>query len=289
MGHLKARILTCTEAEYFADPCERPSLSQSIAKLLLDKSPRHAHYAHPRLGKGERVERKTFDRGKLVHKLVLGKGAEIAVVEADDWRKKAAQEARDEAYAAGKIPALVGDYEYALTVAPEVHRQIAEQGKFTLANGDAEVAITWREPVAGHATVHCRGMIDNLDVGPGWAVINDLKVSESAHPRSCTSHVLAYGYDIQQAAYTRAIEDIFPNFAGTVGFNFIFVEIGPPVCVTIARLDGAMRERGVRRWARAVETWAECLAFDRWPGYAERPITLEAPPWVLATMSEIDA
>jgi hypothetical protein len=35
--------------DYHADPCPAPSFTQSIAKVLLEKSPAHARLAHPRL------------------------------------------------------------------------------------------------------------------------------------------------------------------------------------------------------------------------------------------------
>ena len=36
-------------ADYFADPTPEPSLTQTLAKLLLERAPIHAKYAHPRL------------------------------------------------------------------------------------------------------------------------------------------------------------------------------------------------------------------------------------------------
>lgn len=39
---LQARRIDVTEAEYHADPCETPSLSSSLAKVLLAKSPLEA-------------------------------------------------------------------------------------------------------------------------------------------------------------------------------------------------------------------------------------------------------
>ena len=36
--------------EYLSDPCPEPSLSRSIADILMAQSPLHAWCAHPRLG-----------------------------------------------------------------------------------------------------------------------------------------------------------------------------------------------------------------------------------------------
>ncbi len=42
--------LSVPSAVYFADPAAQPSLTQSIAKILIEKSPLHAWHEHPRLG-----------------------------------------------------------------------------------------------------------------------------------------------------------------------------------------------------------------------------------------------
>ncbi|WP_242401117.1 hypothetical protein [Acetobacter okinawensis] len=42
-------IYDLPEAQYHADPCPTPSLSNSVARILLDESPMHAHFSHPRL------------------------------------------------------------------------------------------------------------------------------------------------------------------------------------------------------------------------------------------------
>ena len=39
---------TVTHAQYHTDPCAHPSLSCSIAKLLIGRTPAHAHRMHAR-------------------------------------------------------------------------------------------------------------------------------------------------------------------------------------------------------------------------------------------------
>ena len=87
---MRAQRIDITEEDYHADKlpdwCTGPSLSNSMAKILLDKSPAHAYAAHPRLGGAGRVlpasTLQTFDAGKLAHKLLLGRGAEVVVIDA---------------------------------------------------------------------------------------------------------------------------------------------------------------------------------------------------------------
>src|SRR5262245_8713469 len=40
-------------AEYYADPCQTPSFTQSLAKIVLDQSALHARNEHPRLRPAE--------------------------------------------------------------------------------------------------------------------------------------------------------------------------------------------------------------------------------------------
>lgn len=89
---MTARILNVSEAAYHADPCPSPSLSQSIAHTLITQSPRHARLEHPRLGGQQRASTKAMDEGAILHKLLLGAGADFEMVVADDWRTKAAKE-----------------------------------------------------------------------------------------------------------------------------------------------------------------------------------------------------
>jgi hypothetical protein len=101
-----ARLLDCSKEQYHADPTEVPSLSYSVAKILLTESPMHAYYYHPRLGGHVREQTKAMGKGQVIHKLLLGIGADIVVVRADNFRTKAAQELRDAAIAAGKTRRL---------------------------------------------------------------------------------------------------------------------------------------------------------------------------------------
>src|SRR5687767_12481495 len=88
---------------YFSDPAETPSLSASIAHTLVSKSPIHAWMQHPRLGGRGKKPTRAMDLGSVVHALLLGAGKEYCVIRApdgepeyEDFKKKAAREARDE-------------------------------------------------------------------------------------------------------------------------------------------------------------------------------------------------
>jgi hypothetical protein len=266
--------------EYHADPCERPSLSSSIAHVLDRQSPAHAYARHPRLGGHAPKSTKTLDRGSLSHALLLGQGKSVHVIHAKDWRTKKAQAERDAAYDVGAVPVLVADMKAAEATAGILRSRFAELG--IVLDGRSEAAAFWTERDEHGESVQCRAMIDHIKPG----VIYDLKSCRSAQPVVCQRHVDAYGYAIQRAAYVSAIETIDPSAAGRTDFVFVFYELEPPHAVTPVRLSGAFRSLGERRWRRAVETWAHCLRENRWPAYASRIIEIEPPPWALANDTE---
>lgn len=267
--------------EYHADPCAVPSLNYSTAYALVAKSPAHAYLQHPRLG-GKSIEPTApMDEGSLLHEIIL-RGVDslkerTVIVPADDWRTKAAKAQRDEARAAGKLPVLEKNLMPALTACVEILAQFKELG--IMLSGVSEVAAFWQEQASDGTVVQCRGMFDHLLRSEG--VIYDLKKSRTAHPKAIRKHVEGYGYHIQAAAYTRALERIEPKLTGTVRFRWLFVEAEAPYGVTIAEPAGSMRRLGEACWTQAVDQWAHCVAVNDWPAYPRDVVRVEASPWAL--------
>src|SRR5262245_44641936 len=103
-------------AAYFADPCPAPSLTQSIAKILLERSPLHAWHAHPRLNPDYKPDDDTkFDIGNVAHKLMIGRGKDIEQLpeKYEDWRTKDAKQWREAAASQGKLAVLGHQYQRA--------------------------------------------------------------------------------------------------------------------------------------------------------------------------------
>jgi hypothetical protein len=271
-----ARILEVTQDEYFADPCEIPSLSQSLAHTLITETPLHAWNTHPRFGAQRGASTKATDDGQLIHKLLLGKGTVIDLIAANDFRTKAAQEARDASIAKGRLPILEYRFAEAQATAEILKGKLLELG--IELNGMSEVAIEWDEP-GEFGPVRCRCMMDHVFFDRGK--IYDIKKIRSAHPKTCGKHAVEYGYDIQHTAYTNAFTALHPEFAGRVDFVFLFLELDAPHVITPARLDGTLRELGDQRWNRAVTTWERCLRKNHWPAYVNSIVSIEAPPWAI--------
>lgn len=279
-----ARILDCTPEEYHKDPCETPSLSASTAHVLISQSPLHAWTRHPKygqLGEDEELEAEDDDseaksNGTLVHRLLLGKGADLAVIEADNFRTKLAREARDEAKAAGKLPILVARLDELTSVVTILRARCQDLGyEFT---GQSEIPVQWYERGL-EGPVLCRSMIDHAHIDDG--VSYDVKTIRSANPEHIARTFIEHGYHIQDHCYTRAHEQLRPALTGRVDMTFLFMEIEPPYAVVPVVPDGAIQEIGKQHWQRAVSVWQQCLAKNEWPSYCTSRITIEAPPWAV--------
>lgn len=271
-----ARILDVSEEVYFQDPCATPSLSQSIAHLIVSESPLDGWAAHPKLGNMRTESTTALDEGKLLHKLLLGVGVDVVIVPFNDFRKKDAQTIRDAAIAEGKLPVIARKYEEIRLAADGLREKLKAQG-FPL-EGRSEVAIEWYEQ-GENGPVACRGRLDHVFINEGR--IFDIKKTVSPNPRQLARRFVEYGYDIQHAAYSRALAALNPALTGRVEFTFLFLGIDPPHHLVPVRPDGAFREIGALRWSQAVHTWERCLATGRWPGYAEGVVTLNPPPFVM--------
>lgn len=270
-----ARILDVTPEQYLADPCATPSLNATTAHEIVSESPLHGWTIHPRLGgrAGGGAGTKAMNDGSLIHKLLLGKGQEIAIIESDAFRTNAAKDARDAAIADGLLPVLRHNYESKLAIAERVRERCAAKGY--VFDGQSEVAIEFDD-----GGVLCRAMLDHVNVADGS--ILEVKHVARANPRQIARSFFDFGYDIQYTAHTRALAALRPEFAGRINFTFLFIESEPPYSIVPAKPDGALREIGALRWDNALRIWRECLESGKWPGYCDgAPAILEAPAWLV--------
>jgi hypothetical protein len=260
-------------ADYHADPCAAPSLSAGVAHVLLSQSPWHAWTCHPRLNPAhQRDHAEHFDVGTAVHGYLLEGDADYVIVEAEDWRTKAARIARAEAWIAGKTPLLAAQWAAVQAMGVAVRRQLAaHEAPIPLTGGRPEQTLVWQED-----GVWLRARLDWLrDDRRG---VDDLKsTGGSAHPVVWTrSALFANGYDLQAALYIRGVKAVFrvePEF------RFVVVETEPPHAVSVIGLGPEAMALAQRKVTRAIALWRECLARDVWPGYPTRTCWADLPPW----------
>ncbi|MEX1216501.1 PD-(D/E)XK nuclease-like domain-containing protein, partial [Saccharospirillum sp.] len=254
-------------AEYLADPCPEPSLTSGIAHRLITQSALHAWHAHPRLNPDYRPEQDdVLDAGSLAHALLLEGEAGLAIIEADDWRTKAAKEAREAAHEAGLIPVLARKLEPARRMAEIARAALANCGDLPmpLAAFDAEVTLQWLEPVG----IWCRARADLMR--KDRRVIVDYKTTGgSASPDAwIRNQMIPLGYDLQAAFYQHGNA----RTAGPELAQFIFCvqENYPPYAVSFVGLAPAMWDIAERKRDYAVQLWASCMKSKKWPCYPNR-------------------
>lgn len=275
------KLLVIPEGEYHADPCDGPSLSSSLCHTIVAESPYHGWLTHPKLGKAkEQEETKALATGTIIHQMVLSGEERIDVLNYPDYRTKAAQQARDESLANGRIPVKEGDYDTLQQIAESLRLQMAKHGK--IISGTTEAVALWSDN-----GVRCRSRIDHCEMLDGEIQIDDLKSTSDPNPRAIVRSIYQYGYDIQAHAYTQALSHLYPEFEGRVKFRFWFLSTSPPYLVVPAELDGSFRKLGKSRWERGRDRWAECLATGVWPSYSDQ--MLRATPEKFMMYQEFEA
>ena len=250
-------------AEYHADPIAEGSLSQSRAKVLLEEGgPAKFKAAQD----GPRVEKKEFDEGTAVHALLLGKGQErLELVDADDYRTKAAQDARDAAYAAGKTPLLPKQLAAVRRIVDQVNPAIREM--FT--EGDAEVSMFWQ-----HASgLWLRGQADYYI--PGVAIL-DLKTMRDTSNRAFSRAVWDHRYYMQAAWYRRGVEALTGE---RLPYIIVGVEKTAPYLARAKVLTEDYLAVGEAHMDQAIATYLHCTETGHWPGHPTDVEPLAPPPW----------
>ena len=266
-------------ASYFADPCPAPSLTQSIAKVLIEKSPAHARLEHPRLAPPATADdpAERYDAAKAIgnaaHKLILGRGREIMVAEFDSFRSKEAKAFRAEMEAAGNLVVLAAHMARAEALAAAMRPQLDAAGhRDAFIDGQAEVMLAWRE-----GDLWFRALVDWMGDGTH---IYDLKTSGlSAAPHAVQERPSTDGWDIQAAMIERGLDVLDPDGAGRRQFHFVAIENEPPYALSVVRISEADLTMGRKKLAYAVEQWSRCMATDTWPGYRAETVISRPRGW----------
>jgi PDDEXK-like domain of unknown function (DUF3799) len=278
---VKTGFLEISAKDYHADKIgEIPTLNHGCAVTLAAKSPEHAWQEHPRFGAQDREATPEMEFGDIVHQLILGKGAGIAVFEGDSWRGKDASAFWDRAVAQGLSPVKLPTFKLAEACANAFAAKLANfpdlAAKF--AAGKSEQVMVWND-----GDTWLRSMIDRLfiDENAHKAVIFDVKTCQDAREHAAAGKIHSMGYDVQCVQYSDGLARLRPDLAGRIQFLFLFIETKPPFGFAPYELDGEYRAIGASRFARAVALWSECLKQNRWPVLASEVVKLTPKSWEL--------
>lgn len=274
----KPGVFTLTDADYFADPVPAGSLSHSGAKVLLAPGcPALFHYQQSH----GRPDKAVFDFGRAAHRLVLGDGADIAVIPDELLSSNGAvsttraKEFVAKARAEGKTPLVssdaqtVDDMAEALTNNPLAMGLLSRPG----VSEAALFALDTRDDV------WLRGKIDRLPDADGRRLlVTDYKTAPTADPDQFTRAVWNYRYFSQSAWYIDLIRAL--DIADDIAFMFIVQAKEPPYLSFVADLEPAAIRAGRARNREAIALYADCRRRDVWPGPSDDDVIhIALPAW----------
>lgn len=264
---------------YHADPVPGGSLSSSMAKWLLPPScPAIALYRRE-----NPVIKTEFDLGSAAHKLILGKGAEIAVIQHEKWNTNVAKAEVADARAAGKIPLKPDQFAAAELMATSVRDHPTAGPLFRPGTGVPEHSIFWQDDRTG---AWCRAMLDWLSLTPGYQpLIVDLKTISGSSLESVVKQIGNLRYYQQAAFYTTAAERLTGE---TPAFLFVFVDVNPPHLPLVFELQPDDLDQGRARNEEALDVWIACQESGEWPGYSTEIQSAPLPPWTHRQIATIE-
>jgi hypothetical protein len=271
----KTGVYDLPMADYHSQCTDTLVMGSSDAVLLANSTP-----AHLRASWDEEDESsKQADMGKIAHALLLEpflSNSSIVVIEADDWRKKATQELRDDARASGKTPILSRDYDRAHKIVRAVMaNSVAAE---LLREGQAEKSWFAKDEKTG-LYKKCRPDFFNTD-----RIIIDIKTVASASPEFLKRRVYDGGWFQQAPWYCEVVELV--ERAPAKGYCWIIVEQEPPYAVVIRKpLDNVLMH-GHRLNQQAFALFARCAASDYWPAYGDEVEELGLPDFAYYRLEE---
>lgn len=268
-------VYQMTAEEYHADCCETPSLSCSIAKVLISKSPLHAWLQHARLSPNAvSKEKESFDIGSAAHALLLEGIDRMAVLPFDDYRTSAAKAARDAARLTGKHPVLEAKsflIRNMIEIARQAFLECADIG-YAWEDGKPEQVIIWRD----RGGIMCRMRADWLSSDLDCIV--DYKSTTDSAPSVFNRQISRMNYHIQDAFYRRGLSAITGR---ENRFFFMAQELEEPFACSFHAVAPSLSSIADDLVERAIVTFAGCLQNDVWPGYTRRVHYAEAETWQL--------
>jgi hypothetical protein len=272
------------EAVYHADPVPDGSLSSTGARRLLSCP---ARFQYERENPPEPSDAMEF--GTAAHRVILGAGRELKVIEHASWLGKTAQEERKAARAADLVPVLRKDYELLNAMAPVIKDHPIAGLLLDPASGSPEQSLFWQD---GETGVWCRSRVDFMPAPDARRqyILPDYKTCAAADRASLAKAVVAFGYH-QQAAWYLAGAQALGLHDGDARFVFVAQEKTPPHLVTCFELSQAAINAGHALNRAAIERYRDCTEAGEWPGYgpASEVEIIDLPAWYYAVTRSLAA
>lgn len=258
---------------YHADPVAGGSLSSTGARRLLPPScPAKFRYLadHPEI-------KRDYDLGRAAHHLVLGTGPELVVIDAANYKTKAAQQARDDAHADGAVPLLPHEHEQVVAMADAIRAHPFASALFRPGGGRAEQTLVWRDRRTGIMRRARLDWLPDAAASKPRMILPDYKTCASAEPSEIERAIHKFGYHMQGDFYTDGVYEL--GLARSVAFVLVCQEKNPPYVVTVVQIHPDTLAAGAVLNDYAIEVYRQCTATGRWPGYTDDVYLGRLPGW----------
>lgn len=262
-------------------------LSSSRCTTILQYSPFHAYHGM------ESEPSEASETGTAIHDGLLEGIDRIVAIEADDWRTKAAKEAREAARAEHKIPMLARKVAQIMAAIDAAKRYVASSeisGVFD--DGKPEQTVIWKE-----GEMICKARPDWLTTDRS-ILLHVKTTAGSANPDAWIRNQLtSCGYDVAAMFYARGLGNLLwdvararDDAAGKAIMDklketlsvFLVIEQNPPYGCSLVGLSPAMQDLASRKVDRAIRTWQRCKKTGKYPAYPSRIAYADPKPWELA-------
>ncbi|KAA6211753.1 PD-(D/E)XK nuclease-like domain-containing protein [Streptomyces filamentosus] len=256
---------------YHAD---RSSISSSGLRALLEPScPAQFKYDRDQ----PPAPKKTFDLGHAAHKLVLGEGPDLEVVEGARWDTKVAKAHVAEIRERGGVPLKQAEFDQVQAMATALRAHPLAGPLLAPSTGLAEQSLYWTDPSTG---VRCRVRPDWLKQLPELTLAVDYKSCADASPVAVSRAIRDHSYHQQDAFYVDGITAVLAP--EQVRFVFVFQSKTAPYLITVRELTQQDRDIGRARNEKALRIYAECESTGIWPDWTG-PVTeipqIGMPSW----------
>lgn len=133
--------------------------------------------------------------------------------------------------------------------------------KAGLLEGEAEVSMLWEDRETG---IWLKSRVDLL---PTSGYMADLKTTTTADPKACFYKTRDFRYDMQMALGKMGLRELLD--LDTEGCALVYAESKEPYMSYVQEIDKSDLELAEVDVRTAINTFAECLAKNEWPGWGE--------------------
>jgi hypothetical protein len=272
-----------THEQYHADPIPGGSLSSTGARKLTPPDGSPARFWHD-LKHPE--HKRSYDFGQLAHGQLTGVGPDVEIIGHDNYKTKAAQEAKQDAYDEGKIPVLPHEWDIVKEMMQAIQAHAWARALFERGSGVPEPSMFWRD-----MGIWKRSRPDWISYRrhpkTHQLMIPEYKTAPSAEKHKFTRHAHDLGYHQQAAWICDAVTAVGMVPAGEDPMFLIVVqEKRPPYIVNVVSIHERSLMYGRAMNEAAVKVYKECRAANRWPGYSDEIEPMPEPPIYLEKQYE---